>query len=343
MMQSRQQYEGFIQSLQFERDEAIRTKTIETADLRRQNNLLKDCVRSLERQQASRSFSISQPTDTFTNDFHNFGSLDLGEDSWDEEYSFIGGDDLKMDGEETPQRQLTPRPPPAPQFTTTAAVTVAPSKADPGFSWNTFYMCLLFGAFIASQPSSTLEALKSNTGSASTTTSTAPLPSSSGALSALSEDYRVEAGNMLAAVLASDGTSSQDSGSSAPVPGHHDTGHPSSLDALSATLTSPTRHQQVAAAFSLTPSQYEHITNPDGILDSPSPHDSLMNTRPEKPTPFQAMFASMQAERDSIDKMAGLGGKARERSVLLDRVPEKVLRDFRRLVAESQNREDCPS
>jgi len=31
--------------------------------------------------------------------------------------------------------------------------------------------------------------------------------------------------------------------------------------------------------------------------------------------------------------MSGLSGKARERSVLLDRVPEKVLRDFREMIA----------
>ena len=43
-MQQRQQYDDFIQNLQYERDEAIRTKTLETGELRRQNNVLKDCV-----------------------------------------------------------------------------------------------------------------------------------------------------------------------------------------------------------------------------------------------------------------------------------------------------------
>jgi hypothetical protein len=347
MLQNRQHYETFIQSLQYERDEAIRTKTLETAELRRQNSVLKDCVRDLERQQPGRTFPTGGASDTFTSDFHQFDSLDLGEDSWSEDYSFVGGDDLKMDGEDSPQRQLTPRPPPAPQYTTGALVSVSPTKSDPGFSWNTFCMCLLLGAFISSQPTSTLDALKSSTQASSSASATEATGSSATVLSSLPEDYRVEAGNMLKAVLASEGSTGNDAGIGAPSgsQGHAEAlPQPSSLDTLSATLTTPTRHQQVAAAFSLTPTQYEHITNPDGILDSPTNLDtdftSPPDTRTAHPTSLQAMFASMQAERDSIDRMTGLGSKARERSVLLERVPEKVLREFRKLVAESQGQQD---
>jgi hypothetical protein len=347
MLQTRQQYETFIQSLQYERDEAIRTKTLDTAELRRQNSVLKDCVRDLERQSSSRTFPTNGGSDAFTSEFHQFDSLDLGEDSWDEDYSFVGGDDLKMDGEDSPQRQLTPRPPPAPQYTTGTLVSVSPTKNDPGFSWNTFCMCLLLGAFISSQPTSTIDVLKSTTQASSSAPATEGTTSSAAVLSALPDDYRVEAGNMLKAVLASEGSTGNDvgMGSQSSSQTRTDTQpQPSSLDALSATLTTPTRHQQVAAAFSLTPTQYEHITNPDGILDSPTTLDTGFNTVPDTrtahPTTLQAMFASMQAERDSIDRMAGLGSKARERSVLLERVPEKVLQDFRKLVAESQAQKD---
>ncbi|ETN36598.1 uncharacterized protein HMPREF1541_08876 [Cyphellophora europaea CBS 101466] len=341
MMQQRQQYEAFIQNLQYERDEAIRTKTIETAELRRQNNVLKDCVRDLERQQAARGFTHNQPsTDTFANDFSNFGNLDLGDDSWDDEFSLIDSDDLKMEGGETPQRQLTPRPLPTPQYAT-AAPTIS-NKADAGFSWNTFYMCLLFGAFIASQPATTT-IKDSTTSSSSTSRADPPSASNVASLPTLSDDYRLEASNVLKAVLSADSDTTTDlqpdpNTAYSMLSGQHNQQH-SSLDTLSTTLTTPSRQQQAAAAFSLTPTQYEHITNPDGMLDMPSPINPVDNIDKEaKSTPLQAIFATMQAERDTVDRLTGLGGKTRERSVLLERVPEKVLRDFRALVAETQAR-----
>jgi hypothetical protein len=56
-LHERQQYEHFIQQLSVDRDEAIRTKTLETTELRRQVNFLKDTVRDLERQQHARAYS----------------------------------------------------------------------------------------------------------------------------------------------------------------------------------------------------------------------------------------------------------------------------------------------
>lgn len=321
-MQQRQQYEAFIQSLTYDRDEAIRSKTLETAELRRQNNVLKDCVRDLERQQHTRGFSAgSQPHDTFTNDFTSFGNLDL-DDDFDDEFSFINNDDLKMEGEDTPQRQLTPRPPlPMSEPKST--------KPDAGFSWNTFYMCLLFGAFIASNSKSNDSGKTSN----SSTQLSTHLPE-------LSEDYRNEAGNVLKAVLASDAESSHElipsrsadptlpttiSGTELSRMSSH--AGPSSLDVLSSQLTTPSRQQEAAAAFSLTPQQYNAIANPDFLDDEPVE---------VKPTRFQQMFATLQAKQDEMDRVTGMCGKTRERSVLLDRVPEKVLKDFREMVGLSE-------
>lgn len=311
----------------YDRDEAIRTKTIETADLRRQNNVLKDCVRDLERQQHARGFSADTSNqDTFNNDFSNFSNLDL-EDNFDDEFSFINSDDLKMEGEDSPARQLTPRPPPLNPETKSA------TKTGAGFSWNTFYMCLLFGAFIAS-----------NSKVDSSTTS-APSNQVSSQLPSLSEDYRNEAGNVLKAVLASDAESahelipSRSAGTTLPTTisgtefSRMSTHASASLESLSSRLTTPSRQQEVAAVFSLTPNQYNEIANPTYLDDEPVE---------VKPTRLQQMFATLQAERDNLDRMAGISGQARERSVLLDRVPEKVLKDFREMVGlneQHQNRE----
>ena len=322
--QQQQQYEAYIQQLTYERDEAIRTKTIETADLRRQNNVLKDYVRDIERQQHAPGFSAGTTNqDTFNNDFSNFSNLDL-EDNFEDEFSFINSDDLKMEGEDSPARQLTPRPPPV------ISETKAATKTDSGFSWNTFYMCLLFGAFIASNSK------------ADSSTTSAPSNQLSTQLPSLSEDYRNEAGNVLKAVLASDAELAHElvpsRSASANLPttisgtefsrmSNHAT---SSLESLSSRLTTPSRQQEVAAAFSLTPNQYNEIANPDYLDDEPVE---------VKPTRLQQMFATLQAERDNLDRMAGMSGRARERSVLLDRVPEKVLKDFRDMVGLNEQQE----
>lgn len=338
MMEHRQAYENYIQQVTFERDEAIRLRTIETTETRRQNNVLKDCVRDLERQQAVRGLEApASLADNFhTNDFPSFGGLDLEDDSWEDEFSLIQGDDLKMENEDDLQRQLTPRPLPMPQATDTPAATAA-SKSDLSFSWNTFYICLLFGAYIASQQGSTpiptaASASKQNSGPAGV------------ALPSLSDEYRAEANNVLKAVLSSDngaGTAilpSTPSASGQPMSSSQ-SHRPatSSLDILSNQLTTPTRQQQVAAAFALTPDQYEHIVNPEGLPSRPADAKAQPDP-PSKPTPLQAMFATMQAERDEVERAVGLGGKARERSSILDRVPENVLQDFRRLVAEREGR-----
>ncbi|RMD40936.1 hypothetical protein DV735_g4182, partial [Chaetothyriales sp. CBS 134920] len=326
--QQQEQYESFIQQLQFDRNEAIRTKTIETGDLRRQNNVLKECVKDLERQQA-KGQPAGAGVDTFASSFGTFSNLEI-DDSWGDEFGGAFSDDLKMGGEDTPQRSLTPRPAPL------SEPQQALSTKDAPFSWNSFYMCLLVGAFIASATSS------SDSASAATSSVSSSLP-------LLSEDYRVEAGNVLKAVLATDSDSIQSfipgmsNNQPAPGAGFPTTitgselsqigGASSSLDTLHTSLTTPSRQQQMQAAFSLTPEQYSHITNPDGIFDD---DNESAHPAPKPPSQLEQMFASLQAQRDEHDLLTGLSSKSRKRSLLLERVPEKVLRDFREMVEMSR-------
>ena len=324
--QEQQQYEQYIQQLSFDRDEAIRTKTLDTSELRRQNNFLKDTVRDLERQKDARTFS-THDSDAFSNDFNDLRNLGL-DDNWDDGFSLINSDDLKMEEPDSSQRQATPRPttknPPS------APVTKSDVKVDATFSWETFYMCLLSGAFIMSQAGSLSKA-------ANATTSVAVAPS----MPALSDEYRAEAGNVLQAVLASGPENTHEVLPSRPVASESNnfphsmsditrmTPQPcdNSLDTLQASLLTPSHQQQAIAAFTLSAASYNHINSPDCEFDD---DDEVVEV---KPTKLQQLFANMQAERDGLEKMTGLGSKARERSVLLDRVPEKVLRDFREMIA----------
>lgn len=320
----RQQYEQYLQQMQYQRDEAIRTKTLDTADLRRANNVLKDTIRDLERQQHARAYS-AHGSDAFSTDFTNLSALDI-EDSWEDEFNLIGSEDLKMEECDSLQRQATPRPPTSSTQTSATISTVQSpeAKVDGGFSWNTFYMCLLSGAFIVSQAGS-----KAASAPSSAAVITPNMP-------ALSDDYCAEAGNVLSAVLASGPEAAHEILPSRPAPSldhnsFHTSLHPASgnpLDALHTTLTAPSRHQQAASAFSLSAASYNHIANADGAFDSDE--DEVTEV---KPTRLQQLFAHMQAEHDGIERMSGVSSKARERSVLLDRVPEKVLRDFREMIA----------
>ncbi|KAL2419742.1 hypothetical protein ABEF95_006561 [Exophiala dermatitidis] len=331
-MHQRQQYEQYICQLQYDRDEAIRTKTLDTAELRRMNNALKETVKDLERQN-TRGFSANGPED-LTGDFAGFRSLDI-DDNWEDEFSLINTEDLKMEEPDDLQRQATPRPP-------TSSTQAAPSvhgtklqdaKDDTGFSWNTFYMCLLAGAFIVSQAGS-----KTASATSSAAVVTSHMPS-------LSDDYRAEAGNVLNAVLASGPEAAHEVLPTRPAqPLDHSnyqstmsradlaqmtpplSGNP--LSNLHADLTTPSRQQRVAGAFSLSAASYNHIVNADGAFDNEEE-----TVAEPKPTRLQQLYAQMQAENDGIEKRSGISSKARERSVLLDRVPEQVLRDFRELIA----------
>jgi hypothetical protein len=332
-MLERQQYEQYVQQLSYERDEAIRTKTLETTELRRMNNILKDTVRDLERHQDTHPFSTHEP-DAFTNDFNDLRNLGL-DDTWDDGFSLINADD-KMEESDTLQRQATPKPTSSSTMSSTSSTpTKSNVKVGANFSVETVAMCMLMGALWVTQiaPFSTAPDAAGAATSVEIVTPNMPV---------LAEEYRTEAGNMLQALLASDSNGTPDA-LSAPVPSASGSDHSqamsgissvgprssdTSLDSLHASLVAPSRRQQAAAAFSLSAASYNHINSPDCDFDD----DEVVEI---KPTKLQQLFANMQAERDGQEKIAGFGSKARERSVLLDRVPEKVLRDFREMIAKA--------
>lgn len=324
-MHQQQQFDHYVHQLEFERDEAIRTKTLETAELRKMNNILKGHIRDFERQQA---LSLhNNPSSDFSNDFSSFNSLGIDDGNWDDDFSLIGNNDLHMDSTDPPAQ-----PPPAPY--SAPAPNPTESKTDMPFSWNAFYMCLLFGAFIASTSNS-------STTSASLQASIPPL----------SDEYRAESANVLKAVLASSPESSHTllpshrrplGGADAPttisgaemahMSSHPNPSHTTNLDALHHSLTTPSRHQQETAAFSLSAASYNHLTNPedpDPFLSNPS--DEYLDAKPSR---LQAAYASMQEARGDMDRV--IGGNLHERSLLWERVPEKVIRDFKRMVEQAE-------
>ena len=338
--QRQQQYEAIVHTLQYEKEEVIRSKTVETTDLRRRNSVLKDHIRDIERQHAMRQYTTEpmsrQPTHTsdFSNDL-SFGNLDLEDDSWaDDSFDFIDqhNDDHKMES----TQQSTPRPEPithaAPMSFTKPVNT---TTSDLSF-WNTFYMCVLLGAFVATNSNSKSASTSSAVATSSSThmmgldaANLASLPSLT-----ISDDYRHEAGNVLNAVL----NAHPEEHSTHHNP-HHDNNHPtsSSLDHLHATLTNPTAHQRLASAFApLSPGAYQHLSGEDQDLDADADGDLDPEFQHHRgPTKLESAMAELQAERDArgLDRMLSGGNAGRMGSGAgVVRVPEKVLRDFREMV-----------
>lgn len=305
-MLQQQQYEMKIQQIIHERDETIRAKSMELADCRRQMNLLRDYVREHELDQQPHRVSTHSTASDMNNIASDMGGINF-EDEWESEFSsLVASEDMRMDEYESMQRQSTPKPP-APSSTNT---NNNEKKAEVEFSWGTFYMCLLFGAVVVSAGGQ-LSKLTNSTSDLS------QLPK-------ISDEYRADAENVLKAVMASDVQSAKEMipqrpampSSRATVTGAElsqiSAGSKqtmSTLDRLSSSLTTPTRHQQLQQAFSLTPSSYNHIVNPLDELDTHSDPEYPGSPRPSR---LDQAYAAYQAKEQAL----GFKTKAESRSVV---------------------------
>lgn len=324
-MQQRQHYEIQAKQLMHDRDEAIRAKTVEAADYRRQVNALKDYIREhhLDRSHRMGGYAPASEMNTMASEFSEFNF----DDEWENEFSLIGTDDLRMEELDSIQRQATPKPPPP-------SATTNNSKPDANFSWNAFYMCLLFGAVVIS--------------AGEQLSKLAPKSSQISSLPKITDEYRADAENVLKAVMDTNLSSahaiipSRSGAPSAPrttISGSElshmaaATKQQSGLDRLSSTLTAPSRHQQLQQAFSMTPASYNHIIDPLSGFDDDA--DADLSDSP-KPTRLEQAIAALQAQKAEDEKATGLRSKADERSVLLDHVPEEVIRDFQEFVRQSK-------
>ena len=284
----------YIEGLHMEKDEMIRVHTLETAELRKKNNILMETVEKLER-------GVKPSLADSHSDFAGFENLSMEGHPW-EEFSMANG--LSMSE-------------PAPAPPSQASLNERTSEKHP-FSWNAFYMCLLFGAYIASN----------NT----------VLPGRS--LPQMSEEYRAESANVLKAVLASSPPGLANPVAHASVsaaPGPSMTGiqmaqmgpapsGSSALDELHDTLVMPTENQERAQVFALNADQYNSLT---------SFEDDGAGFKPQQPSNLQQALAAMRNHNAAQHRMHEVStSDVYSRSLMWERVPQKVIRDFQRMVHE---------
>ena len=301
-MGAQQQINQYIEGMHMEKDELIRVHTLETADLCKKNNVLKESIEKLERQ--------AKPAAPISNEFSEFENLTMDSTPW-EDFNMVNG--LPMESDTSPSMVMPIEKGPEKSAATT-------TTNDSPFSWNAFYMCLLFGAFIASN--------------------SATLPSRS--IPRLSEEYRAESANVLKAVLSSSPTEvAQPSSASAVAPSAAAASLPATisgaemaqmtagngnLDELHASLTMPTKEQEQEQVFSLNADQYNALTTFD---------DSNVDYKPQQqPSNLQQALTNMRNHAGQKVPPRGATSDIYSRSLMWDRVPEKVIRDFRRMVHE---------
>lgn len=324
---TQQQFSQWIEGLRMEKDELIRVHTLETAELRKKNNILRETMEKMEQQ--FKSMGHQQSNAFASNGYNDFEGLHMETGPWDE-LSLVNNISLEAEGLSAPVVDAhSSNNNNNGHDNMTALVPVKNEKtekifnnqnSDYPFSWNAFYMCLLFGAFIASNSNSL---------------------SSPAALPQLSDEYRAESANVLKAVLASapaDVTSSAIQQAHAPVQSGlpatisgaemaHLTGaQASTLDELHNNLALPTKQQENEQVFALNAEQYNALTT-----FQEDDHNMDFGDKPSgqpQPSNLQQALAAMRGNND------GRTSEVYSRSLMWDRVPEKVVRDFQRMVRE---------
>ncbi|KAL4989797.1 hypothetical protein BDW68DRAFT_195426 [Aspergillus falconensis] len=300
---TQQKISEYINSLHMDKDELIRVHTLETAELRKKNNILKETVEKLERH--ARTNVAPQ--------FSDYENLTMESSPW-EDFTMVNS--LSLDAD-----PVTPAAQPSQAMVVAANEKASEKPANEyPFSWNAFYMCLLFGAFIASN-------------SASLQTRSLPR---------LSEEYRAESANVLKAVLASSPPELAHSSTNQP-PVSSSTGPlpttitgaemaqitgsapTSNLDELHETLAMPTKEQEQEQVFALNAEQYNSLTTFD---------ETGAGYKSQQPSNLQQALAAMRGNVAQARTPHKATSDVYSRSLMWDRVPEKVIRDFRRMVQE---------
>ncbi|KAJ5547218.1 hypothetical protein N7494_004803 [Penicillium frequentans] len=299
-MAQQQQVTQYLENLHIEKDEMIRVHTLETADLRKKNNILMETVEKLERGVKPGM----EPHGEF-----GFENMSMDGHPWDE-FSMANG---------LPMQDQMPASGPVQSHALTQVNERAekPSNSDYPFSWNAFYMCLLFGAFIASNNTS--------------------LPGRN--LPQLSEEYRAESANVLKAVLASSPSDAAHSTNAVAAAASASAGAAmtgmdmaqmggmsgsSTLDELHDTLVIPTEEQERAQVFAMNADQYNSLTTFEGEG----------SFKPQPPSDLQQALAAMRHNVAQHSRMHDTTSNVYTRSLMWERVPQKVIHDFRRMVQE---------
>jgi hypothetical protein len=306
-----QQYQQYIENMQLEKEEMLRSHTIESGDLRKKVSVLTDHIQRLE----STAMSTVPSSTGYTADYSDIDSLTM-DSAWDN-ISFLND---FTDAEVKVENSLVPT-----KKVETSVLNV--SEAEKPAAQGLLLMLLLFGAFVASKGSSpSIPQMSDDVRAASAT---------------LLEDIFKDAGVPQSASSVTEAIAPLPSGSSwstnvAPSMGGHDMiGVTSStLGDLADSLAQPSEAQQHEQLFSLSAAQYNGLNSQDFLQNTPTRSTSQGRRN---------LGESLAAMRSNSKKSAA---EVYTRSLLWDQVPSEVVRNFAKMVSECNSRNgegDCNS
>lgn len=298
---SQQRYKEYVDTLVMEKEEMVRCHTIETGELRKKNTILMEQLQRLE----STAMSTAPSSTGFSADFSDFDHLTMDSSPWD---NFSIANDFSIESDPTPGTSMavTPKHP-------KPTVKDDDKAAASGF----LLMLLLCGAWVASRGS---------------IVSTSVLP-------VMPEEMRVASATILDHIYKDAGIQlqeapctqhSMDAATTSASPRERKTTlsafeiaslSNTPLDTLHHQLTAPNENQLRDQAFSLTPSQYNQLSS-DGSYE----HKQAPEFRTGRN--IQNVLAAVRTASE------GSAADVYTRSLMWDKIPKDVVKDFARMIAE---------
>lgn len=305
-----QQYQQYIENMQIEKEEMLRTHTLESGDLRKKVNVLTEHIQRLE----STPMPTATAASTFPADYTDIDSLtmDAAWDNFSILNDFSAESDIKIENSVVPTKKLE-----------------LLSEPEKPAAQGLLVMLLLFGAFVASKGSgSTIPQMSDDVRQAGAT---------------ILEDIFKDAGVANSASGVSEAMAPLQSGASwstnalpsSSLGGNDMVGvTQSTLGDLADSLAQTTEEQNHEQLFSLSAAQYNGLSNQDFLQNAPSVRSTSQGRR--------NLGESLAAMRSNSKKSAA---DVYTRSLLWDQVPSEVVRNFAKIVSEAQrvgNDEDTP-
>ncbi|KAL6720688.1 hypothetical protein ACLMJK_002613 [Lecanora helva] len=299
-MEERQHWHHYTENLRQEKEELVRLHTLETAELRRKNTYLSEMVERLE----GVAMSAQPSSNGASTGFPEFDNLTMESSPFDD-FSFIGNPVMDLESKSESSAIIQPK---------RESPTLAES-ADKSAASGLLLMLLLCGAYVASRNSSP----------------TAVIPR-------MPDDVREASAVVLDNIYKDAGlqpqVNSQSNINSATVSHNaltrtstNSRPNTSPLASLHHDLVAPTPQQQRDQIFSLSVDQYNHITSDDCLEEQQDASQA-----PKRRSLSDALSA-MRAQKQ------GTAGEVYTRSLMLDKVPADVVRDFARMMEDSKRGE----
>ena len=298
LLREKQQYEEYINTMNVEKEEMVRTHTLETGELRKKVSVLSDHVQRLENQAPCASSSFI--------DMDNGMAIDA---PWNN----IRMDDFVMDPEPTNVKQDL-----SIVSTKKEDITLPGDMEKPAAQGGLLFMLFLVGAFVLSNRGSTnpIPRVPEDVREASAT-----LLDDIFKEAGVNQDAPVAEMAPQASGAAAAPMPSWSAATSAPMVGGMEGVAPSSLGDLADSLALPTEEQTNEQLFGLSASQYNSMSSQD-FLQTPVERTTSQGRR---------NLAETLAAMRSNSKQSS--AEVYTRSLLWDQIPSDVVRTFAKLVA----------